>query len=328
MAQRQRVRRRRDRLRRTVAGVVLLAVIVTLLTTIHSGSSNAGASRRASSTRRSAASSHFAPWSPTSWVASLEAKVRGQAGHLQPGSNPSVLPGPILIADRNNSRLLLVDPKTNQVVWQYGVTGVSGSAPATSTSRTAWTWPRHTLWTWSTPRPWASHPSDGVRPVLTPAGVAVVQPKTGGTPRTLPGASTLPFGRSPSPAVAGHVCELYPVVQLGDVSGSAAIRCRSDVAGTGRYVAYCRRRREDGASPAPHPGPVSGDLAPWQGATGDGVVPAGGLHSWLPAMPFRLQPPDRQLGGGRLRRRRHRVSSESLSCPRWAQRVRHRDPTS
>jgi len=129
MAQRQRVRRRRVRLRRTVAGVVLLAVIVTLLTTIHSGSSNAGASRRASSTRRSAASSHPVPWSPTSWVASLEAKVRGQAGHLQPGSNPSVLPGPILIADRNNSRLLLVDPKTNQVVWQYGVTDVSGSAP-------------------------------------------------------------------------------------------------------------------------------------------------------------------------------------------------------
>lgn len=52
------------------------------------------------------------------WIASLEAKVKGQPGHLAPGSNPSVLPGPILIDDRNNSRLLLVDPK-GRVLWQF-----------------------------------------------------------------------------------------------------------------------------------------------------------------------------------------------------------------
>jgi len=57
-------------------------------------------------------------WTPQRWLAQLEARVRGQPGHLQPGSDPSVLPGPILIADRNNSRLLLVDPK-GRILWQF-----------------------------------------------------------------------------------------------------------------------------------------------------------------------------------------------------------------
>ena len=57
-------------------------------------------------------------WTPASWLPSLEAKVKGQAGYLQPGSNPAVLPGPVLIADRNNSRLLLVDSK-GRIIWQF-----------------------------------------------------------------------------------------------------------------------------------------------------------------------------------------------------------------
>ena len=39
-------------------------------------------------------------------------------GYLQPGSNPSVLPGPILIADKENNRLLVVDPE-GRVRWQF-----------------------------------------------------------------------------------------------------------------------------------------------------------------------------------------------------------------
>lgn len=39
--------------------------------------------------------------------------------HLAPGSDPSALPGDILIADRSNSRLLVVDPQ-GRVVWQFG----------------------------------------------------------------------------------------------------------------------------------------------------------------------------------------------------------------
>jgi hypothetical protein len=38
--------------------------------------------------------------------------------NLRPGSNPSVLPGPVLIADRDNNRLLVVSP-TGQVLWRF-----------------------------------------------------------------------------------------------------------------------------------------------------------------------------------------------------------------
>ena len=62
--------------------------------------------------------SHAARWTVASWLASLERKVRNQPGHLQPGSNPAVLPGPVLIADRNNSRLLLVDPY-GRIIWRF-----------------------------------------------------------------------------------------------------------------------------------------------------------------------------------------------------------------
>ncbi|HZS30967.1 MAG TPA: hypothetical protein VFA37_06890 [Gaiellaceae bacterium] len=41
------------------------------------------------------------------------------ASHLAPGSQPSALPGDILIADRSNNRLLVVDPQ-GRVVWQFG----------------------------------------------------------------------------------------------------------------------------------------------------------------------------------------------------------------
>jgi hypothetical protein len=37
---------------------------------------------------------------------------------LQPGSDPSVLPSPVLIADRNNNRLLVVNQK-GEIVWEF-----------------------------------------------------------------------------------------------------------------------------------------------------------------------------------------------------------------
>jgi hypothetical protein len=43
-------------------------------------------------------------------------------GNLQPGSDPSVLPGPILIADRNNDRLLEISPK-GRVLWRFPEAG-------------------------------------------------------------------------------------------------------------------------------------------------------------------------------------------------------------
>ena len=67
-------------------------------------------------------------WTPRSWLSSLEAAAKGKPGYLQPGSHPSVLPGPVLIADRDNNRLLLVDPK-GQILWQFPTPGHRLSGP-------------------------------------------------------------------------------------------------------------------------------------------------------------------------------------------------------
>jgi outer membrane protein assembly factor BamB len=48
------------------------------------------------------------------------------SAHLAAGSDPSVLPGDVLIADRSNDRLLVVDPR-GQVVWRFPSRG--GSLP-------------------------------------------------------------------------------------------------------------------------------------------------------------------------------------------------------
>jgi hypothetical protein len=44
------------------------------------------------------------------------------AGHLQRGSNPTVLPGPVLIADRDNNRLIEVSPE-GVVLWRFPAPG-------------------------------------------------------------------------------------------------------------------------------------------------------------------------------------------------------------
>lgn len=54
----------------------------------------------------------------TGWLAPAGAD---QPGHLAPGSDPSVLPGPILIADKANDRLVVVDPQGRvRWVWPLG----------------------------------------------------------------------------------------------------------------------------------------------------------------------------------------------------------------
>lgn len=110
------------RRRRVAASGVLAAVLLGLLLATHTigatASTSAVTRRVAARSRRSGTGHGSHPWSVSSWLASLEAKVEGKPGHLQPGSNPSVLPGPVLIADRNNSRLLLVDPK-GRILWQF-----------------------------------------------------------------------------------------------------------------------------------------------------------------------------------------------------------------
>jgi len=50
------------------------------------------------------------------------------SAHLAPGSDPSALPGDVLIADRSNGRLLVVNPK-GQVVWQFPRPGDTRTLP-------------------------------------------------------------------------------------------------------------------------------------------------------------------------------------------------------
>ena len=46
----------------------------------------------------------------------------GATANLRPGSDPSVLPGPVLIADRDNNRLLEVSPD-GRVLWRFPAPG-------------------------------------------------------------------------------------------------------------------------------------------------------------------------------------------------------------
>ncbi len=128
----------RHRQRGPGKGVVAIAVLVFLvvivaLTTLKGGTKTSasspippnptsGSATSGGTSGKSATATKGSSLTPQAWIASLEAKVKGQPGHLQPGSNPSVLPGPIMIADRNNSRLIIVDPK-GRIIWQFPSSG-------------------------------------------------------------------------------------------------------------------------------------------------------------------------------------------------------------
>lgn len=56
--------------------------------------------------------------SPTRPVAGHTTPARRATANLAPGSNPSVLPGPVLIADRSNNRVIEVSP-TGRLLWQF-----------------------------------------------------------------------------------------------------------------------------------------------------------------------------------------------------------------
>ena len=47
--------------------------------------------------------------------------------------------GDILANDDRNNQVIVIDPRTNRIVWQYGHTHVAGAAPATWRIPTAWT---------------------------------------------------------------------------------------------------------------------------------------------------------------------------------------------
>jgi PQQ-like domain len=106
------VRRRRWAAVAVVGSVALVVVAIVATGSGLSGQPSARPGSGAAAGVRSPSASHGSP--P---VASYLSPAKGP-GHLAPGSDPSVLPGPILIADEGNNRLLIVDPK-GRVRWEF-----------------------------------------------------------------------------------------------------------------------------------------------------------------------------------------------------------------
>ncbi|MGH7903316.1 MAG: hypothetical protein ACREPA_04205 [Candidatus Dormibacteraceae bacterium] len=91
--------------------VILCAAAASLLAT-------ACRPHQATAPRKDAASGRAATAAPSPTATPAPPLPILSAPHLAPGSDPSVLPGPILIADRNNNRLLVVDPQ-GRIRWEF-----------------------------------------------------------------------------------------------------------------------------------------------------------------------------------------------------------------
>jgi outer membrane protein assembly factor BamB len=111
--------------RRAVTAALVLALVVAVAVLLSGRASPTTPPRQAGPSLSGHGGPLLARWTVASWLASLEKKAGNDPGHLQPGSNPAVLPGPVLIADRNNSRLLLVDPE-GRVIWSFPNAGSLG----------------------------------------------------------------------------------------------------------------------------------------------------------------------------------------------------------
>ena len=99
--------------RRAVALAVVIVVIVAVAIAVgHNDAQN-----RASTARRVLAGALSAIPRKTP-----EAQRHGTSKNLRPGSNPAVLPGPVLIADRDNNRLLEVRPD-GRLLWRFPASG-------------------------------------------------------------------------------------------------------------------------------------------------------------------------------------------------------------
>src|SRR5579884_2078889 len=103
--------------RKTPAVRFLSFIVLSALVAVAAGC--AGGGGRPAPTRPS-----LRPHRPATAAGSHAAGPRGafsrplSRSHLAPGSDPSVLPGDVLIADRSNDRLLVVDPR-GRIVWQF-----------------------------------------------------------------------------------------------------------------------------------------------------------------------------------------------------------------
>jgi len=99
----------RRRLAAVAVTAITLAALIGLVQSLASPSRGENTAHGSGvARRRGAASSHV----------SRGAAGRPSGGELRAGSDPGVLPGPVLIADRDNNRLLEVSP-TGQVLWRF-----------------------------------------------------------------------------------------------------------------------------------------------------------------------------------------------------------------
>jgi DNA-binding beta-propeller fold protein YncE len=98
--------------RRLVAVVVTVVCLVALILLVQGLGSPAGGSPSVNTGRPAR------PRGNVSSRGSASAHGRSTGGELRAGSDPSVLPGGVLIADRDNNRLLEISP-TGQVLWRF-----------------------------------------------------------------------------------------------------------------------------------------------------------------------------------------------------------------
>ena len=113
------------RRRRVTALLVaaFVAILVVLLLRLPSGTAVSTGQRSTAAGARSAGGSPGAGRSSAAASSGLPFISQSGAGmrpgpNLAPGSNPSVLPGDVLIADEGNNRLLVVNP-AGTIVWQF-----------------------------------------------------------------------------------------------------------------------------------------------------------------------------------------------------------------
>lgn len=98
-------------------GVLPVMLAATLLLAGCTGTPNPATGRTAAPVPSRSVSPSPSP-TPISPAVALGHLRPVTSGHLAPGSNPAVLPGPVLIADEDNNRLLLVDP-AGRTLWQF-----------------------------------------------------------------------------------------------------------------------------------------------------------------------------------------------------------------
>ena len=100
----------------TAAALSLAACTAGSATPVTGASTAGGGAGTATSVATGAAATPTPSPTPSStWPPPAAA---GDAGNLAPGSDPSVLPAPIIIADKKNNRLVVVSPQ-GQVLWQW-----------------------------------------------------------------------------------------------------------------------------------------------------------------------------------------------------------------